>query len=371
VKDEKSMTAGVGRFYRQGDKLRGRGKLEEAVKAFEQGLMIDPDHLQSLNDMGIALHDLGRTEDALAAYRRVLGIDPDYVYSLNNIANALHDHGAEADAMAAYQRALEIDPDFEDAIYNLAVVYQEKGANKKAANLFQRLLRLDPDHATARHLAAALSGATTARAPQEYVQNLFDDYAESFEAELTGDLDYRTPKALQDLLRRQRGRKSFFNRALDLGCGTGLMGQALRSHVARLHGIDLSTGMLKQAESKGIYDKLMVGDLAERLQKRGPKYDLFAAADVLVYLGELDDLFAAVRQRAATGALFLFSTELCRKAGYQLGASGRYQHSRGYIRAMARQHGMSQIAAEDTDLRQDSGRPVRGQCHLYAINADG
>ena len=40
--------------------------------------------------------------------------------------------------------------------------------------------------------------------------------------------------------------------ALDLGCGTGLLGRELEAHSAVLLGVDLSSGMLTRAEEQGV-----------------------------------------------------------------------------------------------------------------------
>ena len=47
-----------------------------------------------------------------------------------------------------------------------------------------------------------------------------------------------------------------FGTMLDLGCGTGLAGEAFRPHVDWLEGVDLSPGMIAQARKKTIYDRL-------------------------------------------------------------------------------------------------------------------
>ena len=49
-------------------------------------------------------------------------------------------------------------------------------------------------------------------------------------------------------------------RVLDLGCGTGLAGEALRRRAAWLEGVDLSSGMIDQARRKGLYDRLEVAE---------------------------------------------------------------------------------------------------------------
>ena len=51
-------------------------------------------------------------------------------------------------------------------------------------------------------------------------------------------------------------------RALDLACGTGRIGQWLRAQgVATLEGLDFTPAMLAKARARGVYDRLLKGDV--------------------------------------------------------------------------------------------------------------
>ena len=80
---------------------------------------------------------------------------------------------------------------------------------------------------------------------------------------------------------------------VDLGCGTGLMGERLRPIATFLEGCDISAAMLKKAEAKGIYDRLFKADLQSLALPPG-EADLVTAADVFMYVGALDRIVAAV-----------------------------------------------------------------------------
>jgi len=89
--------------------------------------------------------------------------------------------------------------------------------------------------------------------------------------------------------------------AADLGCGTGLMGPQIRAMVDRLEGFDLSQNMLAKAEEKQVYDHLAQADLSLPADQSGlladsgvHRADLVTAADVLIYLGNLEIAFASV-----------------------------------------------------------------------------
>lgn len=68
---------------------------------------------------------------------------------------------------------------------------------EEAKEAFHEALRIRPDHAEAQYFLATLGrGDCPQTAPAEYVTRLFDDYAEMFDAELVGKLQYHVPEAL-------------------------------------------------------------------------------------------------------------------------------------------------------------------------------
>ena len=88
-------------------------------------------------------------------------------------------------------------------------------------------------------------------------------------------LAYRAPAlllaAIADHCAAQR-RRLRFGAVLDLGCGTGLAGAAIRPFCDWLVGVDLSPAMIAKARQKGLYDRLEVGEIgaflaAERAQR--------------------------------------------------------------------------------------------------------
>jgi predicted TPR repeat methyltransferase len=79
-------------------------------------------------------------------------------------------------------------------------------------------------------------------------------------------------------------------RAIDLGCGTGLVGVAFRGLCQHLVGVDLSGKMIDQATRKQVYDALHEGDVVDFLQQTDQTFDLFLSADTLIYLGYLSPL---------------------------------------------------------------------------------
>lgn len=61
---------------------------------------------------------------------------------------------------------------------------------------------------------------------------------------------------------------------LDIGCGTGLVGEELfRMGYKKLHGLDLSEGMLAACKDKNVYEELICMDLEKLLHTRAGHYD--------------------------------------------------------------------------------------------------
>jgi predicted TPR repeat methyltransferase len=212
-------------------------------------------------------------------------------------------------------------------------------------------------------MLASLLGETTDAAPSSYVKEVFDHFSD-YDRKMQGNLDYSTPRQLRDLLEKSLPDAGKFQNGLDLGCGTGLSGEAFKDTVNTLTGIDLSPVMLAAASDKGIYTALYEMELVAFLEISDETYDFFVAADVFVYLGNLEPLFRQIHKHAAPGACFLFSTEKT-ETDFILQATGRYAHAENYIRSLAEKTGFSVKACTSANIRKEKGEWIRG--NLYVL----
>ncbi|MDJ1463845.1 methyltransferase domain-containing protein [Nitratireductor sp. GZWM139] len=275
-------------------------------------------------------------------------------------AEMLLENGEFAAAAGLMGEALELAPDWIAGHYRHGEMLAEAGEIAAAVDAWRTVLRLDREDRLGAALKLELHGALDGleAAPSAFVETLFDQYAETFDASLVDKLGYRVPQLLEEALLRL-GRDSFAH-AVDLGCGTGLMGERLRSRVSFLEGLDISAEMLKRAGGKHIYDRLERADLAA-LSTLPRKADLVTAADVFMYLGALERLFATAGASLAPGALFVFSVE--HHAGPEamvLRASRRYAHSEPHLRAALAEAGFEPVLLEKAAIRMDRGEPIEG-----------
>jgi predicted TPR repeat methyltransferase len=268
------------------------------------------------------------------------------------------------------EQALELAPDWAPAWFVLAQARENLSERAGAAAAYARALGLDPaDIQGAGPRLARLEGREVAALPPAYVARLFDDYAPRFDRHLTQTLGYRGPDLIVAALDEiAPGRR--FDVALDLGCGSGLMGRALRERVARLAGVDLSAGMVAKARETGLYDELAVGDLVNFLATRPPQgADLCVAADTLVYLGDLAPVFRAAALALAPGGLFAFTVESGEAAAFTLGEGLRFRHSDAHLRKGAEAAALGIATLSPGSTRREAGAAMSGR--LVALRKPG
>ena len=114
-----------------------------------------------------------------------------------------------------------------------------------------------------------------------------------------------------------------------------------------------------------MYDELANEDVVEYLNRRVAAIDLVLAADVLIYIGDLDELFAAASARLRGGGLFAFSIEATANDDYRLQTSRRYAHSPTYIRRLATRHGWAELVAQECSLRDHADAVATGIVFVY------
>ena len=339
--------------------LRASGRLDKAIAACRHAIALKPDDPQAHNNLGNALHDNGQPDEAIAAYRTALRLKPDFAQACNNLGIALKTNDQPEEAIVAYQTAVALKPDYADAFGNLAHALKDQGRLAEAIIAFRAAIELMPDSPEWRHVLAALSGDNSSSAtPAGYVRKLFDPYAQTFDEDLVGQLRYRVPEQLLEAILSVAPGRQFD--ILDLGCGTGLCGEAFRSVSKSMAGVDLSPAMIANADARGIYDRLITADLDEAMRASENSFDLILAADVFIYVGDLCDVFASAGRALRSGGLFAFSLERHEGEGFILHPKIRFAHSLSYIRALARTHRLSELRVREITVRKSGPDDVAG-----------
>jgi SAM-dependent methyltransferase len=91
----------------------------------------------------------------------------------------------------------------------------------------------------------------------------------------------------------------------DLGCGTGRTGTWMRDHgVEAIDGVDLTPEMLERARARGVYRRLLEGDVGDTGLQSGA-YDLVMTCLVDEHLADLGPLYAEAHRLARPGGGFV------------------------------------------------------------------
>ena len=277
-------------------------------------------------------------------------------------------YAAEGDFAAAEDlltQALERAPNFASAWFALGEIRAGRGDRAGAVAAFRAALTADPAdrHGAALHLARLGEGDPATAMTPAYVGTLFDQYAGHFDAALAG-LAYRGPALLRDALcvaAAARTRPFRFAHAVDLGCGTGLVAEALRAECDAIVGVDLSPAMVAAARRKGVYAEVALADLAAFIASQAAgACDLVVAGDAFVYLADLAPICRAVARALAPGGLFAFTVETHDGTGVVLGEKLRYAHGADHVRSALGGAGLEALLLKSASTRNENDAPVPG-----------
>jgi tetratricopeptide (TPR) repeat protein len=177
-------------FFGLADVLAQQGRIDDAIKSYDLGLVLKPDAAGAWYHLGELLQQLGRREEARLSFDRALEADPRHVEAINGSAllyfhagdyetaiarfdqsfavktdpGALHlkglcqlHLGRLDEALVHVGRALAQAPEHPEVVNNYGVVLHKLGRNEEAVVHFDRALALKPDFVEAlNHRGSAL-----------------------------------------------------------------------------------------------------------------------------------------------------------------------------------------------------------------------
>jgi tetratricopeptide (TPR) repeat protein len=93
-------------WFNQGNALNRQGKLDEAIKAYDEAIRLDPKYVAAWGNKGNALDGQGKYDEAIKAYDEAIRLDPKYAIAWNNKGIALEALGKTTEANAAFAKVL-------------------------------------------------------------------------------------------------------------------------------------------------------------------------------------------------------------------------------------------------------------------------
>ncbi|MBL0918402.1 MAG: tetratricopeptide repeat protein [Hydrogenophaga sp.] len=335
------------------------GQWNAAVQQLDAALLADPTHRDAWAALGLSREALGQWAGAAHALRQAIALGAQQSGLYLSLAQCELRQDRAREALQALDDALAADDTVAEVWSQRGHLLRENGQLPEAARSYERALQHGADADLHRYYLAAVTDVREPPAPPPvYASVLFDQYADEFQDHLLAQLKYAAPDTLlKPLLANDRR----FGLVLDLGCGTGLCGRRVAPHADAVEGVDASRVMVDRARASGAYREVVHGDLLGFLRASREPADLILSADVFIYVGPLDEVFAAAAQRLAPGGVFAFSVEQADPGrDLQLRPSLRYAHSRELVQRLAFAHGFTVQAIEAGPIREEQRQPVMG-----------
>jgi SAM-dependent methyltransferase len=159
------------------------------------------------------------------------------------------------------------------------------------------------------------------------VAERYDAWADSYDTDLDS-WSYQAPATAAGTLLDLDPRPGS---VLDVGCGTGLVGKALRSlgYDGRLVGLDISSVSLRLALESGAYDEVREADLTRPLPVDDDTADAVVCVGVMTYLADTEAVWrefarAARRHVLVTQREDLWESRHCQDVVDRIAADGTW-----------------------------------------------
>lgn len=372
------------------------GKADEAVRALETANQMAPDWAPGLLELALLHARLDHSAQSIELARKVHALEPknpivlagvvdiarrarQYSQSVAWLQEALaltpgnpqvldmlaHDYqvlGRFEDSLSALDQLAAATGDSSRALLGRARLLIEMGRGPEALADLQTLSEREPNQPTYAYLQALARGESPPQLPPGMVEQVFNGMAPVFDDHLVRGLGYQLPRLVADHILAQHPDRRV--NVLDLGCGTGLLGACLGRLAGALVGVDLSEKMIDQAARHGVYDKFHLVSVQDALASTPDGlYDVLAALDVLIYLGDLQEIFPHALRLLKPGGTFYFSIETAADGApgdYQLLPAQRYAHRIDYVLRLAQAAGFI-VESDPVTLRKERGEPIAGR----------
>ena len=341
--------------------LARQNQFQDAMEFARRAVKLDGDNPEVLGRVIDIAHRAQHLDLAIQWLERALDHAPGNQHLRHQLARDLRLKDRHGEAIAAYDALLAVSPSDQGALLGRLQTALASGNAELARKDAETLLALAPDSDESRYWHTLAHGQTPSRQPVAIVRSLYDGMAELYDQHIVAGLKYKLPREVARQIKALYPDNKL--NLLDLGSGTGLLGACLAPITGAMIGVELSPRMSEQAARHGVYHRFHQVDLRDALHETpGSLYDVIAALDVFIYVGELDTVIPDALRVLVPGGHFIFSCEAAGPAESDLvlRATQRYAHKASSIEASCRAAGFTQVAIETMPLRYEGTEPVQG-----------
>lgn len=240
---------------------------------------------------------------------------------------------------------------------------------QKAISYYEQAIKIDGNKHLAVYMKSKLENPNRiTEVPLDVIAETFNMIADNYETIYLEELQYVGHKRLlRDLEQSLAGDNKRLS-VLDMGCGTGLVGELLRKNglTKNITGIEIAEKLLEQAATKEfndgrVYDKLEKVDIISYLKNNKQQYDLITAASVLQSFGDLHEVLSLCKDSLADGGILSVSLEQSVDGDIKFDpVSNSFAHSLDYIRLCVRDIGYKELSV--------NAFIIYDKCSSYQVN---
>ena len=117
--EQTGVSAKARDLLHKAQKLEKDGHAEEAIKAYQAAIRLEPNYIEAYQQMALALASQNRYPDAVKAFKEVVRLQPRIGHGPGQPGRGLYENGQLREARDAFRAAVRLRPDDAENHYNL------------------------------------------------------------------------------------------------------------------------------------------------------------------------------------------------------------------------------------------------------------
>jgi Tfp pilus assembly protein PilF len=146
---DKNKEITVAKIFKSALENHQANKIDIAQNLYNQVLVIDPTHNDTLNNLGVIFQSYGDIQKAKLFFEKTTKLDPNHLEANNNLGKLYIELEEYQKAKKCHERVIEINPNYIDVNYNLGIVSIKLGEYQKAKNFFEKEIKVNPNNSKA------------------------------------------------------------------------------------------------------------------------------------------------------------------------------------------------------------------------------
>jgi len=351
-------------------------KFAKAIKLYQKILKLDSKNFAAKANLATSYFELQKYDLSIPFFQEIISLDSNNPWWYNYLSQAAQKNNDYNLSLDAAWKAVICGQEENEHHLNLAYTIYEIADNlgrETTDSLLKKWYQKFPTNAIAKQCYNSFFyDKNFTRSEPKYVEELFDVFASDFD-NILAELQYDSPQLIAQNLYEFYSRKNHQNlQILDVGCGSGLCGQAIKKYIknCQITGVDISQKMLDKASEKKVYYRLLKEDITDCFSSVKCVFDVIVSSDVFTYFGSLDSLFKNIADSILSNGIFSFTYSLNNENenDFFLMPSSRFVHSPKYVEKLLQKNKFAILKNEEKILRKEGEKDIKGRVVL-AIKA--